>query len=94
MNLNIKNQNQIKFNRLSAGDNQARGNKRNFMGKNNRKSLPNSNVKSELRDDEEVRKNRQHKATNISRFNTKAAKGKGKGKKNFGNKKKFGNRKK
>ncbi|KAI0513515.1 hypothetical protein KFK09_009539 [Dendrobium nobile] len=72
-----------------AGNNQARGNKRNFRGRNNRQSLPNANVKSELRNPEQVRKSRQQKATKIARFNSKSTKGK----KKFGNKRKFGNKK-
>ncbi|KAG0475329.1 hypothetical protein HPP92_015015 [Vanilla planifolia] len=73
------------------GVHQARGNQRNFRGRKNQRRplLPNSNVKSELRDTEQVRKSRQQKANRIARFNNKAPKGKGKGK----GKRKFGKKK-
>ncbi|PKA55115.1 DEAD-box ATP-dependent RNA helicase 29 [Apostasia shenzhenica] len=55
-----------------AGSNQDRGIKRNFIGGKNRRSMPNASVKSELRDPEQVRKNRQQKASRIAHFNSRA----------------------
>ncbi|XP_020595937.1 DEAD-box ATP-dependent RNA helicase 29, partial [Phalaenopsis equestris] len=70
-----------------AGKNEARGNRRGFGGGGkSRAVLANANVKSELRDAEQVRKNRQQKATRINRFNSKKS---AKGKNKSVNKKKF-----
>ncbi|XP_020259077.1 DEAD-box ATP-dependent RNA helicase 29-like isoform X3 [Asparagus officinalis] len=65
-----------------AGGHQARGgNKWQFKGGKNRRSVPNANVPSEIRDPEQVRKERQQKANRVARMKSKPSKGKKLGKK-------------
>lgn len=65
-----------------AGRNyRGRGNQTNLRGGKSQRSMPNANLKSELRDPEQVRKSRQEKANKIARFNSKPQRGK---KKSFG----------
>ncbi|KAJ0988260.1 hypothetical protein J5N97_006616 [Dioscorea zingiberensis] len=61
----------------SSGNSQMRGNKRYFKGGRNHSSVPNANAPSELRNMDQVRKNRQQEASRISRLKSKS-KGKNK----------------
>ncbi|XP_039124781.1 DEAD-box ATP-dependent RNA helicase 29 [Dioscorea cayenensis subsp. rotundata] len=72
----------------SSGNNQMRGNRRHFKGGRNHFSVPNANAPSELRNMEQVRKNRQHEVSRIARL-----KNKSKGNKSHGNKKRGKQRK-
>lgn len=72
----------------NAGNNQMRGNRRHFKGGRNHFSVPNANAPSELRNMEQVRKNRQHEVSRIARL-----KNKSKGNKSHGNKKRGKQRK-
>ncbi|XP_077249788.1 putative DEAD-box ATP-dependent RNA helicase 29 [Tasmannia lanceolata] len=65
----------------SAGDRHTRWNNRNFKGGNQRRSVPNANVPSELKDPSQVWKNRQQKANKVSKMKNKSTKGKKQGKK-------------
>ncbi|KAH1096779.1 hypothetical protein J1N35_013700 [Gossypium stocksii] len=69
--------------KISSGDYRSRGNGRNFRGnKKSQHSVPNAHVRSEIKDFEQVRKERQKKANNkLSYMKGKANKKKGK---NFG----------
>lgn len=72
------------FRKIShAGDYRSRGNGRNFRGnKKSQHSVPNAHIRSEIKDFEQVRKERQKKANNkLSYMKGKANKKKGK---NFG----------
>ncbi|CAA7396725.1 unnamed protein product [Spirodela intermedia] len=66
------------------GDRWTSGNKRTFNGRTRRWSVPNSNVPSELKGPEQIRKQRQQKATRISQLKSKSSKGKKFGKKRGG----------
>uniref|UniRef100_A0A6N2LTH8 RNA helicase n=1 Tax=Salix viminalis TaxID=40686 RepID=A0A6N2LTH8_SALVM len=61
-----------------SGDRQSRGNNRNFRGGKHQhsRSLPNANVRSEIKDLEQVRKERQKKADRVSYMKHKGSKGK------------------
>ncbi|XP_006847227.2 putative DEAD-box ATP-dependent RNA helicase 29 [Amborella trichopoda] len=63
-------------NGVSDKGNQMRGNKRAFKGNKMKRSIPNANVPSELKDIEQVRKRRQQKAARISHYNDDSAGGK------------------
>lgn len=73
-----------------SSNHQGRGKQRNVGRGRVRRSVPNADVKSELRDPEQVRKSRQEKAARSSRFNSKAPRGK----KSFGKTRKEGRGKK
>ncbi|XP_022749200.1 putative DEAD-box ATP-dependent RNA helicase 29 [Durio zibethinus] len=63
----------------SSGDYRSRGNGRNFRGnKKSQHTMPNAHVRSEIKDFEQVRKERQKKANKISYVKGKANKTKGK----------------
>lgn len=64
-----------------------RGNKWQYKGGRNRWSVPNANVSSELREPEQVRKERQQKASRIARLKSKSSKGKKFGKRGKGKRK-------
>ncbi|KAJ6774142.1 ATP-DEPENDENT RNA HELICASE RHLE-RELATED [Salix purpurea] len=61
-----------------SGDRQSRGNNRNFRGGKHQhsRSLPNANVRSEIKDLEQVRKERQKKADRVSYMKHKGSKSK------------------
>jgi ATP-dependent RNA helicase DDX54/DBP10 len=59
-----------------AGNRQLRGNNRNFRGSKTQHSLPNANVRSEIKDLEQVRKERQKKADRVSYMKSKGSKSK------------------
>lgn len=61
---------------MFAGDHQFRGNNRKFKGGRNNHYVPNANVRSEIKNLEQVRKERQKKANKISHMKNKAATGK------------------
>jgi len=61
-----KHSNRCLFLYFVAGDCRLRGNNRNFRGSKSQGSLPNANVRSEIKDLEQVRKKRQKKADRIS----------------------------
>lgn len=63
-----------------------RGGGRNFRGSKKQHSMPNSHVRSEIKDMDQIRKERQHKANKISYMKSKSPKGKKSGRK--GNKRK------
>ncbi|KAJ6850356.1 DEAD-box ATP-dependent RNA helicase 29-like [Iris pallida] len=66
---------------VHAGARQFRENNRgNFRGGKNWRSVPNANAPSELRDPEQVRKDRQQKASRISHMKSRTPKGKKSGK--------------
>lgn len=71
---------------MYAGDHRLRGDKRNFRGKKQQRSVPNAHVHSEIKDLEQVRKERQQKANRISYMKSKAQKGKKFGKNGKGGK--------
>lgn len=61
----------------SAGDRHLRANSRKFRGgKNQQRSVPNAHVPSEIKDLEQVRKERQKKADRIAFMKSKPQKGK------------------
>lgn len=62
--------------RLSAGDRKFQRANRNFKGGKKQQALPNSNVRSEIKNLEQVRKERQKKADKISYMKSKSAKSK------------------
>ncbi|KAF8411708.1 hypothetical protein HHK36_004266 [Tetracentron sinense] len=64
-----------------AGDRRMQGYNRNFKGGRNLRSVPNAHVPSELKNPEQVRKERLKKADRISYMKSKSAKGKKFGKK-------------
>ncbi|XP_012065044.1 putative DEAD-box ATP-dependent RNA helicase 29 isoform X2 [Jatropha curcas] len=68
-----------------SGDRQFRGHNRKFNAGRKHHSVPNANVRSEIKDLEQVRKERQKKANKISHMKNKAGGGK-----NFGKNKKRG----
>ncbi|KAL6504520.1 putative DEAD-box ATP-dependent RNA helicase 29 [Orobanche gracilis] len=77
----------------SAGTSGYRRDNRRFSGGKSHRSIPNAHVRSEIKDIDQVRKERQKKADKISHLKTKNKKGKkfGKNDKKFGrNDKKFG----
>ncbi|KAJ6997997.1 hypothetical protein NC653_014271 [Populus alba x Populus x berolinensis] len=59
-----------------SGNRQFRGNDRNFRGSKKQHSLPNANVRSEIKDLEQVRKDRQKKADRVSYMKSKGSKSK------------------
>lgn len=59
-----------------SGNRQLQGNNRNFRGSKKQHSLPNANVRSEIKDLEQVRKERQKKADRVSYMKSKGSKGK------------------
>lgn len=63
-----------------------RGDYRRFKGRNNLKSVPNAHIRSEIKNMEQVRKERQKKADRVSYLKGKSKKGK----KKFGGKVKRG----
>ncbi|XP_073151227.1 putative DEAD-box ATP-dependent RNA helicase 29 [Henckelia pumila] len=67
----------------SAGNLGFRGDYRGFKGRNNQKSVPNAHIRSEIKDIEQVRKERQKKADRVSYLKGNPTK---KGKKKFGGK--------
>ncbi|XP_073133429.1 putative DEAD-box ATP-dependent RNA helicase 29 [Henckelia pumila] len=71
----------------SSGNLGFRGDYRGFKGRNNQKSVPNAHIRSEIKDIEQVRKERQKKADRVSYLKGKPTK---KGKKKFGGKGKRG----
>ena len=64
-----------------------RGSKWQFKGGKNRRSVPNANVPSEIRNPEQVRKDRQQKASRVARMKSKSNNGKKFGKKGKGKRK-------
>lgn len=66
--------------RLSAGDHKFQRANRNFKGGKKQQALPNANVRSEIKNLEQVRKERQKKADKISYMKSKSAKSKKLGK--------------
>ncbi|KAJ9675112.1 hypothetical protein PVL29_024167 [Vitis rotundifolia] len=64
----------------SAGNHQLHGGNWKLRGRKNHRSMPNAHVRSEIKDSEQVRKERQKKANRISHMKSKPMKGK----KNFG----------
>lgn len=74
----------LDFITVFAGNRWTSGNKRTFNGRTRRWSVPNSNVPSELKGPEQIRKQRQQKATRISQLKSKFSKGKKFGKKRGG----------
>nr|XP_023924020.1 putative DEAD-box ATP-dependent RNA helicase 29 isoform X1 [Quercus suber] len=76
-----------------SGDRRSQGNNRNFRGGKKQHHVPNAHVRSEIKDLEQVRKERQKKANKISFMKSKSSKGKkfngngkGKGKRGKGRK--------
>nr|CAB3482930.1 unnamed protein product [Digitaria exilis] len=68
-----------KFVKLNSGDRVTAtgkgGNKKPFSGGRGRRSIPNANVPSEIRNPEQMQKSRQQKAMEITRLKNKSAKG-------------------
>lgn len=78
---------------LFSGYRRSQGNNRNFRGGKKQHHVPNAHVRSEIKDLEQVRKERQKKANNVSFMKSKSSKGKkfngngkGKGKRGKGTK--------
>jgi ATP-dependent RNA helicase DDX54/DBP10 len=59
-----------------SGDRRLQGNNRKFRGSKKQHSVPNAHVRSEIKDLEQVRKERQKKANKISNLKGKPSKGK------------------
>ncbi|XP_050254525.1 putative DEAD-box ATP-dependent RNA helicase 29 isoform X1 [Quercus robur] len=59
-----------------SGDRRSQGNNRNFRGGKKQHHVPNAHVRSEIKDLEQVRKERQKKANKISFMKSKSSKGK------------------
>ncbi|XP_030934393.1 putative DEAD-box ATP-dependent RNA helicase 29 isoform X1 [Quercus lobata] len=59
-----------------SGDRRSQGNSRNFRGGKKQHHVPNAHVRSEIKDLEQVRKERQKKANKISFMKSKSSKGK------------------
>ncbi|RVW21149.1 putative DEAD-box ATP-dependent RNA helicase 29 [Vitis vinifera] len=60
----------------SAGNHQLHGGNWKLRGRKNHRSMPNAHVRSEIKDSEQVRKDRQKKANRISHMKSKPMKGK------------------
>lgn len=61
---------------LFSGDRRSQGNNRNFRGGKKQHHVPNAHVRSEIKDLEQVRKERQKKANKVSFMKSKSSKGK------------------
>lgn len=61
---------------LPAGNHQLHGGNWKLRGRKNHRSMPNAHVRSEIKDSEQVRKDRQKKANRISHMKSKPMKGK------------------
>ena len=70
-----------------AGNHRFQGNKRNFKGGRKQHSVPNAHLRSEIKDVDQVRKERQKKANKISHMKSKSQNGK-----KFGKNGKYGKR--
>ena len=66
---------------LAVGNHQLHGGNWKLRGRKSHRSMPNAHVRSEIKDSDQVRKERQKKANRISHMQSKQTKG---GKKKFG----------